>query len=138
MNPYNDIIHLPHHTSSKRPRMSLMDRAAQFSPFAALTGYEDAIEETGRLTESIAEPDEYPMAVLDQKCRRLSELAGKHPQITVTRFLPDDRKDGGAYETLSGKLKKIDSYTKTVILLDGTMIPFRNIVALESDVFIEE
>ena len=118
--------------------LHLMDRAAQFSTFAALTGYEDAIEETGRLTQSKTEPDEYPMAVLDQKYRCLSELAEKHPQITITRFLPDDRKDGGAYETVSGKLKKIDSYRKTVTLLDGTIIPFGNIVALDSDVFIEE
>lgn len=138
MNPYNDIIHLPHHTSSKRPRMSLSDRAAQFSPFAALTGYEDAIAETGRLTDNKTELDEYPTAVLDQKYRWLSKLAEQHPQISVTRFVPDARKCGGTYETVSGDLKKINSCTQSIILSDGTVIPFRDIIAVESDVFTEE
>lgn len=130
---YDDIIDLPHHISKKRPHMSLQDRAAQFSPFAALTGYEEAIEETGRLTDSRTELGEFDTAVLDRKYRRLSELSPQQPAIIITRFVPDTRKSGGAYVTVTGRLKKIDTYLCSVILTDGTHIPFSDILSVESD-----
>ena len=135
---YDDMISLPHHTSKKHPRMSLQDRAAQFSPFAALTGYEDAIEETGRLTDTRMILEEFDTAVLDRKYRRLSELVSQHPNITVTRFVPDERKSGGAYISTEGILKKIDTYLQSVILTDGTQISFSDIVSIESDVLEDE
>lgn len=137
MDQYNDIIALPHHISKKYPRMSTLDRAAQFSPFAALTGYEDAIEETGRLTDSKLELGEYDTALLDQKYRQLSEAASSRPQVTITTFVPDERKAGGAYISVSGRLKKIDFYSQTIILTDGTTLSMADITAIESDVLTE-
>lgn len=92
---YDDIIHLPHHISKTRPQMSMMDRAAQFSPFAALTGYDAAIKETGRLTDEKIELGEETKAVLDRKQSYLSDMISVQPEITVTYFLPDERKSGG-------------------------------------------
>ena len=135
---YDDMISLPHHTSKKHPRMSLQDRAAQFSPFAALTGYEDAIEETGRLTDPRMVLEEFDTAVLDRKYRHLSELVSQHPNITVTRFVQDERKSGGVYISTTGTLKKIDTYLQSVILTDGTQISFSDIVSIESDVLEDE
>lgn len=138
MDPYNDMITLPHHTSQKYPRMSMLDRAAQFSPFAALTGYEDAIEETGRLTDCQVELGEHDTAVLDRKYRQLSEMVSSQPNITITFFVPDERKAGGSYISISGTLKKIDPYSQSVILTDGTTVALRDITAIESDSITEE
>ena len=96
---YNDIIDLPHHISTTRPRMSMLDRAAQFSPFAALTGYDAAIKETGRLTGQRIELTEECRAVLDRKQQVLLENLAEHPEVSVTYFVPDERKSGGAYVT---------------------------------------
>lgn len=137
MGNYDDIITLPHHTSRKHPQMTMQDRAAQFSPFSALTGYEDAIEETGRLTDRKIELEEYDTSVLDIKYRRLSELVFLHPEVTIIRFVPDGRKSGGAYETVSGLLKKMDVYTQTILLMDGTRIRFTDILSIESDSLLE-
>ena len=131
--PYEDILFLPHHVSSRRPRMSLADRAAQFAPFAALTGYEEAIAETRRHTECRPELGEYDVTLLDRKYRRLAECASERPKITISRFVPDLKKDGGAYEVISGRLKKIDPYTQSILLTDGSVIPFPQIIALEWD-----
>ena len=133
MGEYDDILHLPHHTSPRRARMSMLDRAAQFSPFAALTGYEDAIEETGRLTDSRMELGEYARSILDQKQQRLAQIIGQQPEITVTYFLPDERKSGGSYEKVTGNLKKLDFYHNFLVLADGTRIPLFDISDIEGD-----
>ena len=107
MQDYEDIIHLPHHVSETHPRMSRLNRAAQFSPFAALTGYGAAIQEAGRLTDRKIQLDEDSQAVLDRKLAILREQLSKHPEVAVTYFQPDGKKDGGAYASFSGQVKKI-------------------------------
>lgn len=102
---YEDIINLPHHVSSKRPQMPMLDRAAQFSPFAALTGYDDAIHETARLTNNKVDLSEEEKETLDRKQQILSEKLSNHPALTITYFVPDAKKSGGAYVTISGNLK---------------------------------
>ncbi len=134
---YDDIIHLPHHVSKTRPQMSMMDRAAQFSPFAALTGYDAAIKETGRLTDEKIELGEETKAVLDRKQRYLSDVISVQPEITVTYFLPDERKSGGTYLSVTGKLKRIDEYERMMILTDGKKIPLDDIMDIESNLFCE-
>lgn len=134
---YDDIIHLPHHVSKTRPQMSMMDRAAQFSPFAALTGYDAAIKETGRLTDEKIELGEETKAVLDRKQCYLSNMISVQPEITVTYFLPDERKSGGTYLSVTGKLKRIDEYERMMILTDGKKIPLDDIMNIESNLFCE-
>lgn len=134
---YDDIIHLPHHVSKTRPQMSMMDRAAQFSPFAALTGYDAAIKETGRLTDEKIELGEETKAVLDRKQSYLSDMISVQPEITVTYFLPDERKSGGTYLSVTGKLKRIDEYERMMILTDGKKIPLDDIMDIESNLFCE-
>ena len=134
---YDDIIHLPHHVSKTRPQMSMMDRAAQFSPFAALTGYDAAIKETGRLTDEKIERGEETKAVLDRKQCYLSNMISVQPEITVTYFLPDERKSGGTYLSVTGKLKRIDEYERMMILTDGKKIPLDDIMDIESNLFCE-
>jgi len=133
--PYDDIIHLPHHVSAKRKRMSQYDRAAQFSPFAALTGYDAAIQETGRRTEAKIEIDEDARIELDRKQQILFREAMHHPEIEVTYFLSDARKSGGAYRTCLGKLWKIDAYQRIMIMESGTQIPMEDILDIQSDLF---
>ena len=134
---YDDIIHLPHHVSKTRPQMSMMDRAAQFSPFAALTGYDAAIKETGRLTDEKIELGEETKVVLDRKQRYLSDMISVQPEITVTYFLPDERKSGGTYLSVTGKLKRIDEYERMMILTDGKKISLDDIMDIESNLFCE-
>ena len=132
---YDDIINLPHHVSKIRPQMSMLDRAAQFSPFAALTGYDAAIKETGRLTDEKIELDEDTKAALDMKQAYLTEMVDDQPKISVTYFLPDSRKSGGAYVTVTGNLKRFDEYERLLILTDGRKIPMDEIADIESDLF---
>lgn len=132
---YDDIISLPHHVSQTRPRMSMTDRAAQFSPFAALTGYDAAIQETGRLTEQRIELTEDSRAELDRKQQLLAERLSEHPEVSVTYFVPDQRKHGGAYVTATGKVSTIDSYQRLLVLNDDLWIPLDEITALDSDIF---
>ena len=132
---YEDIIHLPHHVSSKRPQMSMLDRAAQFSPFAALTGYDDAIQETGRLTEQKIELDEETLEKLDERFQILQEHLGEQPEVQFTYFKPDERKDGGTYLTVSGVVRKIKLYEREILLQDGTIIPVDDILKMESSIF---
>lgn len=126
---YDDIINLPHPTSARHPRMPMADRAAQFSPFAALAGHGAAIEETARLTDQKVELTEEGKALLDEKLRLLLETGGEG---VFTYFLPDERKDGGAYITTTGKVKKIDPLEGRVILKDGTAIPIEDILEIEA------
>lgn len=132
---YEDIINLPHHVSKTRPQMSMPDRAAQFSPFAALTGYDAAINETGRLTDGRTDLGEETKAMLDMKQRYLLEVISDQPEITVTYFVPDDRKAGGAYVTVTGNLKRIDEYERLLILTNGKKMPMDEIADIESDIF---
>lgn len=128
---YEDIIHLPHHVSMKHPHMENIDRAAQFSPFAALTGYDTAIKETSRLTEERVELDEYMKAVLSNKLQIISERLLDHHEIAITYFQPDKKKKGGAYVTVIGVVKKIDEYDRMLVLTDKTEIPIDDIINLE-------
>ena len=132
---YEDILNLPHHVSKTRPQMSMLDRAAQFSPFAALTGYDDAIKETGRLTDEKIEIDEDRKAALDMKQAYLIEMIDEQPEISITYFLPDTKKSGGAYVTVTGNLKRFDEYERLLILTDGKKIPMDDIADIESDLF---
>lgn len=134
-NPYEDIINLPHHTSTSRPRMSAHDRAAQFSPFAALTGYSSAITETARLTNHRIELDESIKADLNDKLAILQDQLEEQPEVSITYFKPDLKKSGGAYITASGWVKKIDQYKRTVIMADATIIPMDDIFEMEGELF---
>lgn len=122
--PYDDILHLPHHVSPKRKRMSMVDRGAQFSPFAALTGYDAAIQETGRLTDRDFELDVDGKAMLDEKIRKIRDCIQQHPEITVTYFIPDERKAGGAYREIRGRVVKADSLNQWLVMEDGTVLDF--------------
>jgi len=125
---YDDIINLPHHVSDKHPRMPLIDRAAQFSSFAALTGHDDAIEETARLTDKKIELDENTKELLDMRLMMIREhMAGK-PKVTFTYFEPDDKKSGGAYVDVTGIVKKINDFEHKIILDDGIEILIDNII----------
>lgn len=131
--PYDDIIQMPHPTSTKHPRMSLSNRAAQFSPFAALSGHSAALAETARLTDQEIELTEDLKAVLDQKQRILLEHVKEHPKVTVTWFQPDEKKAGGQYITTTGYLKRIDEFEKILRLTDGTKIPLAHVVDIGSE-----
>lgn len=121
---YDDIIHLPHHVSRKHPQMSAMDRAAQFSPFSALTGLGAQMDETARLTSERLELDEYAKESLNETLHQIAESKGK---VTITYFVPDERKEGGAYETKTAVMKKLDEYHGLLILDDETKIPIEDI-----------
>ena len=132
---YKDIINLPHHISSVHPQMSMESRAAQFSPFAALTGYEDAIKETGRLTEERIELEEAERCGLDRKLRLLQERIGDRPEISVTYFRPDVRKKGGAYGTVTGRVRKIDLPGRSLVMEDGSRIAVEAVTGMEGGLF---
>lgn len=134
-NPYEDIINLPHHVSPTRPRMSRADRAAQFSPFAALSGYGDAVKETARLTGQRIELDESAKAALDEKLRLLAEVTEDRPEAAVTYFLPDRKKAGGEYVTATGQVKKLDAVTQELVMANGRVIPIADIIEVESRLF---
>lgn len=125
--PYDDIIHLPHPTSKKHPRMSMEERAAQFSPFAALTGFGGVIQETGRLTDARVELGESDRAELEQTLNFLDSQEEEHPLVQVTYFLPDERKEGGSYVTVTGHLKRIDQVEGVLLLQEGVRVPIRDI-----------
>ena len=132
---YDDIINLPHHVSATRPRMSMIDRAAQFSPFAALTGYDAAIKETGRLTDERIELSDESRAALDRKQQLLMDNLADRPEVSVTYFVPDERKSGGAYITVTGQVKKVDEFERLLILIDSTKIPLDEIHDLSGELF---
>ena len=133
--PYDDILHLPHPTSKRHPRMPIADRAAQFSPFAALTGHKAAIEETARVTDRRIELDEDAKEQLDQTLQLLLEQIDEQPEITVTWFSPDKKKAGGQYHTATGKLKRIDSREGRLTLTDGNQIPLEDLLEIRSESF---
>lgn len=133
--PYDDIIGLSYPIPTSRKRMSMTDRAAQFSPFAALTGYDAAIRETGRLTDRQIDLDVDGEAMLDEKIRQLARYQEEQPEITVTWFVPDARKCGGAYVSVTGRVKKIDRNEQAMVLVDGTVICFSQISDLNGEIF---
>lgn len=135
MEKYEDIINLPHHVSTKRPQMSMLDRAAQFAPFAALTGYDAAIKETGRLTDEKIEMDEESLNMLNMKFQMLVDALDDEHEVTFTYFKPDKTKAGGAYITVTGSVKKIDDFERIITMLDGTKIPMDDVYSIESDIF---
>lgn len=132
---YDDIINLPHHVSTTRPHMTVFDRAAQFSPFAALTGYDSAIKETARLTAERVELDEYTKDALSDRLQIIADRMKEYPEIAITYFQPDSRKNGGAYVTAVSSAKKIDEYKRIVVMTDGTVIPFDEIISIDGQIF---
>ena len=131
--PSDDIIHLPHHVSQNHPQMPMLDRAAQFAPFAALTGYEAAVGETARLTSERRELDAQEAEELN---RRLTDLAARlkdRPEVTIEYFVPDERKSGGAYVTVTGRVRHISVPERTLVMEDGTVIALDDIAALTDE-----
>ena len=134
-NPYADIIDLPHHVSKRHPQMPMEKRAAQFSPFAAMVGHDAAIRETARLTEEQLELSEDEKAVIDGKLQMIQAHIKEQPEITVTYFQPDEKKNGGAYVTVTDSVKKIDDMKKLLILRNGMSISICTILSLETHTF---
>lgn len=132
---YSDIINLPHHVSSKHKPMPLRDRAAQFAPFAALTGHGAAISETARLTTEMVELSEDAKALLDMKQQILIDAALLHPVVTVTYFQQDELKHGGTYLTLTGHIKEVDQSERVIIMESGERIELDSVAGLESELF---
>ncbi|MCM1345339.1 MAG: YolD-like family protein [Muribaculaceae bacterium] len=135
MGNYDDIINLPHHEPVSHPRMPASDRAAQFSPFAALTGHEAAIAETSRLTDEKPELDEDKKEELDAQLQILRAHIALEPKAAITYFVPDSKKDGGSYRKASGNLKKLDDSKHQIIMKNGTVIAMDDIYAIESPIF---
>ena len=132
---YDDIINLPHHVSATRPQMPLLDRAAQFAPFAALTGYDAAIKETGRLTDEKIEMDEEALNILNMKFQLLVDNLHDEPEVSFTYFKPDERKAGGAYLEMTGTVKKVDDFERVITMQDGTKMLMDNILNIDGEIF---
>ncbi len=128
--PYDDILNLPHHVSQNHPQMSMRDRAAQFSPFAALTGYEDAIDKMGRLTEPRRELSEQEQAEINSCLTSIASKLNKRPKVRVEYFLPDAVKAGGAYVAVTGCVKKLSLVERTITLNTGTVIGMDDIAQI--------
>lgn len=135
MGKYDDIIYLPHYQSPTRAHMSLYDRAAQFAPFAALTGHGDAIRETARLTESRIELTESEKAELDLRLQLLADHLSDRSEVTLTHFREDLRKEGGAYVKSTGIVRKINTYARTIVMQSGECIAVDDIISMESSLF---
>ena len=132
---YNEIMGLPHHVSKTRPQMPMSDRAAQFAPFAALTGYDAAIKETGRLTDERIELDVEALSALDMKYQLLMKAHDEAPEVTITYFQPDERKAGGKYVSAVGTVKKIDDFERRITMQDGAKIPMDDVLSIEGELF---
>ena len=130
-NKYDDIINLPHHISKKHPQMTLEARAAQFAPFAALTGYDDEVKETARLTNRRIELDDEAKSILDNKIQIILERISQRPTVSITYFIPDTRKAGGEYVTITGIIKKVDGYNQVIVLENRTEIPINEIIDID-------
>ena len=131
---YEDIINLPHHTSKKHPRMSLEARSAQFAPFAALTGYDEVLIETARLTNERIEIDETIKVIIDTKLQIIKEHIKEMPLITFMYFVPDTKKDGGKYVTITGNVKKIEEYRNVLVLDNKIEIPIDEIIDINGEI----
>jgi len=135
MTAYADIIDLPHHVSRNHPQMSMHDRAAQFAPFAALTGYETEVGETARLTAVKRELDAQEAEELNRQLAAIIEHLPERPKVTVEYFVPDERKAGGAYVGVTGRVRHISLPEKTLVMEDGTEIPLDEVVSLIGELF---
>lgn len=135
MRDYDDIINLPRHISKKRDPMPILDRAAQFSPFAALTGHDAAIKETARVTEDKVELDVYMKEELNIKLQILMDKLREQPSIRITYFHPDEKKDGGSYVAANGIVKKIDEYKRMILMTSGISIPMDEVIGIEGEIF---
>ena len=133
--PYEDIVNLPPHISKKHPQPTMMDRAARFAPFAAITGYEEMVLEEARVTEERIELDEGTLSLLNEKLNMIQEFLDEEPEIKITYFEPDKKKTGGAYVSITGVVKRIDEYEHLVIMTDGRKIRIDDMFGLESDLF---
>ena len=134
MNKYEDIINLSR-PISKHPKMTLYQRSAQFAPFSALTGYEGQVKETARLTDRRIELDEEMKLILDLKIQVIKEMLSDNPEVEITYFIPDTRKDGGKYETIINNVKKIDSYNEHIIMQNNLKIEIKEIININSNIF---
>ena len=132
MSGYEDILHLSHHVSEKHPRMSMHNRAAQFSPFAALTGYDSAIRETARQTNRRMDLSEDEQAEVGERLRLLRDREGERPEAAFVVFVPDARKAGGEYVSLTARVKRVDELARRVILTDGREIAFGDILEIDA------
>ena len=133
--PYEDIVNLPPHISKKHPQPTMMDRAARFAPFAAITGYEEMVLEEARVTEERIDLDEGTLSLLNEKLNMIQEFLDEEPEVTITYFEPDKKKSGGAYVNITGIVKRIDEYEHFVIMTDGKKIRIEDIYAIGSDLF---
>lgn len=131
MGKYDDIINMQHHISKRHPQMSLEARSTQFAPFASLTGYEDAVSETGRLTTNKIDLSEDEKANLDKKLQILKEHILEEPSVFITYFIPDIFKEGGSYITVNCNLKRIDNINRVLVLSDKSTINFDDILEIE-------
>lgn len=128
---YEDILHRPHHVSSQRSKMTLADRAAQFSPFAAVVGHETAVKEAARDTTQRKELDEMEKVIIDNQLREIEAQLPNGPQVEIVYFKADELKAGGAYKTKVGRIKKLDKYEKEVIMMDETRLAFEDIYRID-------
>lgn len=128
---YDDMINFPHPVSKTHPQMPRYDRAAQFSPFAALTGHEEAIRETARQTEAWVDLEEDRKQELNEKMQEIAEHLKEAPEVTLTYFKDDDKKAGGTYVTVTGRIKKLQEYEKQLVLEDGTVIAWEKVFGIE-------
>ena len=135
---YDEIMGLPHHVSKTRPQMPMSDSAAQFAPFAALTGYDSAIKETGRLTNERIELDEDALTALNVKYQFLMDALDEEPEIKITYFKPDERKAGGEYVSAIGAVKKVDDFERLITMQDGTRIPMDDVYDMSISVITNE
>lgn len=133
--PYADIIDLPRPISKTRPKMSANNRAAQFAPFAALAGHEEAVKETARLTEERIELDEYVKDALSRRLQFIKDRIKEQPRLSITHFKPDSKKTGGSYITSSGRVKKVQEYERIIVMTDGTEIPLDEVISIEGEIF---
>ena len=135
MGKYDDIISLPHHESTKHPKMPVLERAAQFLPFAALTGHDAAVRETARLTDNRMELDEIRKEELNEHLQLIKTQLLQKPRVSITYFVPDTKKEGGSYLTITGTIGKIEENRHQVIMENGTVIPMNDIFEIESTIF---
>ena len=132
---YDKIMGLPHHVSKTRPQMPMSDRAAQFAPFAALTGYDSAIKETGRLTDERIELDEGALTALNMRYQLLMDALDDAPEVTITYFQPDERKAGGKYVSAVGVVRKVDDFERRITMQDGAKIQMDDVLSIDGELF---
>ncbi len=135
---YEDIIHLPHYEPRNHPRMPIYKRAAQFAPFAALTGYDQKVEEAGRYVEGRPEQSEDDIRMIEEKIQILMSVSGRMPEVSIYHFIEDERKEGGSCRWKKGTVKKADPYRKQIVMNDGTIILFQDILEMEGQISAEE